>query len=189
MTKFNSLKYSYFCDEETKGVVVKRLLKKPTQLFFNNNELEILNLLLAVILPSVELPILEILGQELTGEEKRAVRLLDMPWREEEYHVGLSAIEKEFIKVEPHRGNWDIKLAKRIIEQLLKGNYNQGLWPYLAKNFAKDLISDLATIYYSFPQSWDDIKFPGPAFPVGYYDLTCDKKSENEPELETKSGN
>lgn len=178
-------------DKTTRNVLEKRLATVHEQTFFSPDEVRVLEKLVSVLLPGVpeDIPIVDILGSGLTPGDKEGVRLIDLPWRPEMYKRGLAFLEKE---AESEFGAGIVNLSDEqlstLFENISTGSVQADTWEFPANLLFRNLVSDIAAIYYSFPQSWNEIKFAGPAFPKGYYKLEYGEKMKYEPDLEDTEG-
>lgn len=184
--EFDVLSWRQHWDATTLEVIEKRVTEVPEQDFFNELELRALEPIIEAVIPGLhsDIPIKEILGREIKGSHKKGVRAADMPWRPDMYREGLEALEKEAHDAYGRSvGELFSEQITELLGNLERDHTTKQYWTFSAPLFFRMLITDIASIYYSFPQSWNQIKFAGPAYPYGYYRLECDEKMKYEPAL------
>ncbi|MHB8841501.1 MAG: gluconate 2-dehydrogenase subunit 3 family protein [Candidatus Aquicultor sp.] len=185
--EFDVMSWQQHWDDTTRRVIEKRVTTVPGQDFFNDTELRALETLIEAIIPGVhgDVPIKETLGCEVKGSYKKGVRPVNMPWRPDMYREGLEALEKEANDTYGRGiGELFFEQVTELLGKIQHGHVTKDYWPFPAPLFFKTLVADIAAIYYSFPQSWNQMKFAGPAYPYGYYRLECDERMKHEPALE-----
>lgn len=171
-------------DEATRSVIEERLRRemgtKSSFDFLSPEEGVLLQKIAEVMvgLPETgsEIKIAEVLDRRLSRLET-GVKYNDNPWPYDFYKKGLKEFEKN-IKDEAQKKSIattevDIEM---LIGMILEGNGDRFL-----SNFLRKVLRDATEIYYSHPQSWVEIGFPGPAYPAGYPFLSCDTKEDWEP--------
>jgi len=187
--KYNSLNRLGKWDCETQEIIKQRIANELgdvlTYEFLTEKEGEILELLIDTLLPQEKnrkyIKISEIINRDLS-RNIRDVRYRDNPWPREFYQKGLvefrGTAEKKFGK--PLEDFSENQLEKYVTE-IFTRNSNDFLLRFLRK-----ALSDAAGIYYSHPKAWNEIGFPGPAYPEGYAHLDCGETDEWEPKYEKK---
>lgn len=183
---FDVLQWKYLWDDRTRKVIEERVSAVPDQTFFNDDEMRALDKIAGALLPGTDknIPIVESLGHDLEGNPKKGVRPVDLPWKHDMYKQGLAYLGKEsearFGKSIPDLSDEQIL---DILQHISKNRVGGDIWGFPADLFFRELVSDIATIYYSFPQAWNEIKFVGPVYPKGHYRLRCNKKMKFEPDF------
>ncbi len=184
--EFDVMSWQQHWDALTREVIDKRLAAVPDQDFFNDSELRALETLIEAVIPGLhgDIPIKEILGREVKGSYEKGVRPVNMPWRPDMYREGLGALEKE-ANSRYGRGIGELFFEQitELLGDIQRGHINKDYWPFSAPLFFQAFVSDIAAIYCSFPQSWNRMKFAGPVYPYGYYQLDCDVRMKYEPSL------
>ncbi len=183
---FDVMSWQRHWDDTTRGVIQKRVTTVPEQDFFSDTELRALEALIEAIIPDMhgDVPIKEILGCEIKGSYKKGVRPVNMPWRPDMYREGLEALEKESNDAYGRGiGELFFEQVAELLGAIQRGHVTNDYWPFSAPLFFIALVTDITAIYYSFPQSWNQMKFAGPAYPYGYYRLGCDERMKYEPAL------
>lgn len=177
-------------DSTTRKVVEERVSTVPTQSLFDSEELKKIEKVADALLPGAQesVPMKEILGREFEGSYKKGVRLVDLPWRPEMYKKGLQSLDEEA------KERFSKGLAELSVDQVTdllviisQGGAKKDFWEFPPDLFFRTMVEDIVAIYYSFPQSWSEIEFAGPAYPYGYYRLGCEERMEYEPDVEGKN--
>jgi len=186
---FDVLKWKDLWDGATREAIEKRVSTVPDQAFFDADEKKGLEKVIKAVLPGIDesIPIVEILGQGLQAGAKKGVRSIDLPWKPDMYKRGLASLEKEaasaFGKSIPELTGEQLSA---LLEKISQNQVGGDIWEFPADLFFQEIAIDIASVYYAFPQSWNEIKFAGPAYPQGYYRLGCEEKMKFEPDLEGK---
>ena len=103
--------------------------------------------------------------------KKEGVKYGDNPWKGEFYKKGLKAMSARFESAK------DRNSKRMIITEVLNSNTED-----FAGKFLREVLRDSASIYYSHPHAWSEVGFPGPAYPEGYYALSCGEADSWEPQ-------
>lgn len=183
---FDVMKNKGLWDEKTRYVIEKRVGKAPSQRFFSKNEKEILEDILKTVLPEIngKIKVIEILGNSVKKDDKKGVRLEKLPWRSEMYKKGVKSIDNEALdRYDKNVSKLKEEELEKLINDISKGRINKKIWDFPSDLFFREMMIDITSIYYSFPESWDEIKFAGPSYPRGYYKLGCDEREGFEPEI------
>jgi len=202
---YNSLGRQERWDQETQKTIKQRIANELgdvlTYEFLSAKDGEILEFLVDTLIPQEKnedyvhpiksreagaptaqfnrVKISEAIDRELARDIKK-VRYGNDPWPREFYRRGLAEIEK-FIKDEYGKPIEDFSGSQ--LENMVEKIFSLGTDNFLHQ-FLRKVLSDAAGIYYSHPKSWNEIGFPGPAYPEGYAYLDCDKAWEWEPKYE-----
>ena len=124
-----------------------------------------------------------IINQNLS-DKKEGVRYGDDPWRGQFYKDGLALAAADFLKsTGKDFFSADDKEIGEYIEKIMKNENGDAR----VKRFIAKVLSDAALIYYSYPESWNKIGFPGPAYPEGYAYLGCGEAEKWEPKYNMES--
>lgn len=188
--KFNALDRMEKWDEVTQEVIQARIKKEkgaPMRFsFFDEREGEILEIITDALIPQEKdanyIKIAEIIDEGLK-DGKRGVCYGNNPWPPEFYKNGIMELSEEAEKRygKPIEDFSEEKLVE-FISKLLENEDNSFL-----KTFVQKVLMDATVIYYSHPASWNQIGFPGPAYPEGYSNLDCGEKEKWEPGYGPKS--
>lgn len=187
--KYDSLDRIEKWDKETQEVIRARLEKEigkvSTYEFLSDKDMETLEIITNILIPQDKndafVKISEAIDRDITSG-KKGVRYGKNPWPREFYPQGLSEVRKfsrdYFGK---NIENLNDRELLRIAEMLIDEESCDFLHRFMRK-----ILSDSIKIYYSHPKAWNEIGFPGPAYPEGYAYLGCEEKDTWEPEYEKK---
>ena len=174
-------------DEVTQALIKKRIRDEVgsalSYLFLSDQEGETLEIICDILLPQLKdknyIKISEAIDRDLASG-KKGVRYGDDPWPQEFYKKGLAEIiifaKKEF--AEPVE-NMNFVQLNEMTERIMQRDPADFL-----RRFLRRVLADGVKIYYSHPKAWNEVGFPGPAYPEGYAYLDCDKKFDWEPKYE-----
>jgi hypothetical protein len=184
---FDVMSRSGHWDRTTRRVIEERIATTPTQQLFDDDELRKIEKVIEAVVPGAQenVPIKEVLGREFEGSFRKGVRLVDLPWRPDMYKKGLAFIDEE-ARERFGKGFLDLSMDEiaDLLGKVSLAEVKDGIWEFPPDLFFRTIVEDIVAIYYSFPQSWNEIKFAGPAYPYGYYQLGCKGRMWYEPELE-----
>jgi hypothetical protein len=174
---FDVLDQTRYWDHATAGVVLERLAPSADLAFFRGRQIALARTLLAHLLDQFEdpsVPVLELIDTRLARGETDGWHYADMPedgeawrqtlaWLDDDAHgdfVGASRDDQakhiQHVQDLAHRGEpWHDWSAER----------TWSLWTRYA-----------TTAFYSHPWAWNEIGFPGPAYPRGYLNLGVDRR-------------
>lgn len=166
-------------DETTRQLIEDRIKyeigDKPSFIYLSDDQGLLLQKISVVLLGQSEaefrIKIAESIDRGLT-DKKLGVKFAEDPWPGEFYKQGLLEFSQRFSAGR----EFDGQDVQKIVSEILDGEKQS----FLA-DFLRRVLNDSAKIYYSHPDSWAKIGFPGPAFPVGYAFLDCDQKEDWEP--------
>jgi hypothetical protein len=170
--KYNALDRKDQWDEITQKVIEDRIdietgIKKKTS-FFAEDEHIVLKNLTDLLVPQKDadkyIDIASSIGRQITMN-KNGVRYGNDPWNGEFYKKGLTLLKEN--------SNQLNKAEVSAIMDNVRGDF--------LMRFVRKVLADAIRIYYSHPASWNEIGFPGPAFPEGYSSLDCSEAEEWEP--------
>lgn len=169
-------------DDVTAGVVLARL-SHPTGLsFFTPTEVSIARPLLDLLLAQdaePRVPVLELVDQRLAVGETDGWHYDDLPEDAAAWRSTLAALDEEarqktgrrFAELEP-----DDQAA--LVQDVQDCT---GEWHGLPAGHVWSLWTRYAcTAFYSHPWAWNEIGFPGPAYPRGYLNLGIDAREKYE---------
>lgn len=99
-----------------------------------------------------------------------------MPEDAEAWHRGLSALDDEAVELGGMRFAGLAAQARQRVLGVIHGSEDE-LWRGLPATRLWDLwLRYACTAYYALPQAWNEIGFPGPAYPRGYKNLGIDRR-------------
>jgi len=185
---YNSLDRIDKWDPETQKVIKQRIANELgdnlSYKFFTPREGEILELLADTLIPQKKdkkyIKISEIIDQDLIKNIK-GVRYGENPWPQEFYRKGLA----EFSETAKNKfgkpiEDFSTEQLEKYVTEIFSDNTNVFLLRFIRK-----VLSDATAVYYSHPASWNQIGFPGPAYPEGYPYLDCADMEDWEPSYES----
>jgi hypothetical protein len=173
---YDPMRESDHWDPQTQRVVQGRLANVPTITFFTPDEVAVLEAVIARVLPQDDrpandrVPIAPFLDQMLAQDDTDGFRQPDMPWAQELWRRGLAGVE-EASQAMHGRGFGELGDADRdaVLTRLQAGDPPGTMWTDLsAQKFFKQLVQQIATVYYAHPTAWSEIGWGGPASPRGY---------------------
>lgn len=166
-------------DEKTQAVIRKRLEEIPRITFFSHDEVLLLQAVVDRILPQPDrpleqrIPIVPFIDEMLTKDDTEGFRESDMPWHQEMWKLGLQGINetsqaifsRAFTLLSENEQN-------QILKAIQDGNPTGQTWQRLpSAKFFRQLVEQIASIYYAHPAAWNEIGWTGPASPRGYVRL------------------
>lgn len=165
-------------DKETQGVIKERveseLGNEMKFSFLSEEEGKLLERLsdILIIQPKDKnyVKIAEVIDRSLSAN-KSGVKYGETPWKGELYKKGLAELAKI-------KNNFAENVNK-----LLKEKESTEFDPVVF-DFISQVRMDSARIFYSHPVSWNQIGFPGPAYPEGYAYLDCNEADTWEPKYD-----
>jgi hypothetical protein len=174
---FDSIAQSEHWDDETQAVVFTRLATRPPVVFFTNDEEAVARALLDRLLgqdDEPKVPVLELIDARLSQREGDGYRYHDMPDDGDAWKRSVRALDDDAVRRYHQRfSELDTRGQKHLIEQVrtapddwhgMPGTRVFQLWMRYA-----------TTAFYSHPWAWNEIGFPGPAYPRGYKALGLDR--------------
>jgi hypothetical protein len=176
-------------NEQTRGVVARRLHEVPERRFFTRSEWELLEAVVERLLPQEDrgdrpVPIVPWIDRGLEEEVGDGYRFVDMPPAGEAWRLGLAGIEEESLA---RHGRSFTRLAASLRDEVLRavqeGAVASPAWERLPpRRFFTMVLKSVVAIYYSHPWAWSEIGFGGPASPRGYVRLGFDQRDPWEAE-------
>ncbi len=158
-------------DAKTRATVEGRIKEETATpvafSFLSLAEGKLLTRLVDILLPQVaenQKIIIATVIDACLSETKAGVRYNNDPWRSDFYRRGLTELAGFAL------GN---------LEEFIKTTMDGP--DIFAKRFLRRVLYDAAAVYYSHPAAWQEIGFPGPAYPEGYGLLGCGEKETWEP--------
>jgi hypothetical protein len=157
-------------DDETRAVVFSRLASQPPLAFFDATEEPTARALLDRLLAQDDepkIPLLELIDERLIHHDGDGYRYADMPEDWDAWKRSIAALDDD--AQHAHGAPFwalDRRVQKKLIDDVrtapdrwhgLPGKRTFALWMRYA-----------ITAFYSHPWAWNEIGFPGPAYPRGY---------------------
>lgn len=169
-------------DDVTAGVVLGRLAHPADLAFFTPHEVSVAAPLLDLILDQDEeprVPVLELLDQRLAVGETDGWHYDDLPedgraWRDTLAWLDDDAREQfdgaRFAELDASR-------QAAMVQDVQSRSSNGDQWHGVSAERVWSLWTRYAcTAFYSHPWAWNEIGFPGPAYPRGYVNLGVDSR-------------
>jgi hypothetical protein len=161
-------------DEVTRKVVLARVQSVPERRFFDPGEWETLNALCDHLSGQVgeepKLPVLAFVDEKLFLGRRDGYRYFDLPedgtvWRtvargmdEAAQSLGGTTFDR-----------LDVREQDELCHRFDKATLYGGAWATLNVGRAFSVVTrDICEAFYSHPWAWNEIGFPGPAYPRGY---------------------
>jgi hypothetical protein len=174
---FDVLAQTHMWDEVTLGVVLARLGPLPPLRFFNPQHESVARPLLNLILDQYDeprVPVFEMIDQRLAELSTDGWRYEDLPADPQAWATSLEALNQD-AQSEHQRDFGDLDHDAQA--QMLQGMLDLGgeKWHGMRADRVWSLWSRYAcTAFYSHPWAWNEIGWPGPAYPRGYKNLGVD---------------
>jgi len=174
---FDAVAQSDHWDDETRAVVFSRLATRAPVVFFTNDEEAVARALLDRLLAQDDepkVPVLELIDSRLLRREGDGYRYHDMPDDGDAWKRSVWALDDEAVRRCHKRfSELDTRCQKHLIEQVRTA---PGTWHGMPGTRVFQLWMRYATTaFYSHPWAWNEIGFPGPAYPRGYKALGLDR--------------
>jgi hypothetical protein len=175
---FSSVDESDHWDRATQGAVLVRLGLPPDIRFFTPREEAVARALFDQLLDQQSdprVPVVNMVDSRLAEAETDGWRYADLPEDGQAWRETLAALDQD--AVERHgQGFPEVTLDQQT--SLLRAVQDLGSkkWHGMTAARVWSLWTRYAcTAFYSHPWAWDEIGFPGPAYPRGYKNLGLDR--------------
>jgi hypothetical protein len=157
-------------DDVTRAVVLNRVRRPPTVTFFNPREEVTARVLLNRLLAQEQeprVPVVELIDARLAAGEGDGYRYGDMPEDGEAWRRSLIGIDQD---ATVRFGTPFAQLTHARQHEIIQSVQDcTGLWHDMPASRIFGLWMRYAcTAFYSHPLAWNEIGFPGPAYPRGY---------------------
>jgi len=174
---FNALSQTRRWDPVTVGVVLGRLGPPPPVRFFTPAEQAVATALLARLLGDAgEVPVLRMIDSRLAEQQTDGWRYEDMPEDGQAWRDSLAALDSE---AEVRFGQAFAECTGEQQDALIQVVQDLGSkdWYGAPAGHVWSLWTRYAcTAFYAHPLAWNEIGFPGPAYPRGYKNLGVDAR-------------
>jgi hypothetical protein len=160
-------------DEETRKVVLDRVERVPELRFFTVREASTLRALCDQLTAQdrePRVPVLELIDEKLDRGEGDGYRYFDMPEDGEAWRRVARGLDDEAGR----RGAATFAALPPAVQHEVCHSFSRaelfgGVWETLNVSRAFDLVvRNVCDAYYAHPWAWNEIGFPGPAYPRGY---------------------
>jgi hypothetical protein len=157
-------------DDVTRAVVVERLEGSRSLSFFDSDEEPAVRALCDRLLAQDDeprVPVVEAIDDRLLRREGDGYRYADMPEDAEAWKRSLAGLDEDARR---RFGRRFADLIRPVQRQLLDDvRRDDGDWYGMpAKRLFSLWMRYVSTAFYSHPWAWNEIGFPGPAYPRGY---------------------
>lgn len=163
-------------DERTQRVVRARLENVPSRRFFDEREWLLVEALAELVLPqpdraaSQRVPLVPFIDKMLDDDDTDGFRHPGEPWPQQLWRDGLHGID-EASTARFGRPFLDLRHEERLelIATVAAGHAEGAAWQRAPQSaFFKELVQQVASVYYAHPAAWSEIGWGGPASPRGY---------------------
>lgn len=181
-------------DDATRAVIAERLATPGDPRFFDAVKWRAVLALCRCVIPQADaepvVPLAALLDAKLAKNAGDGYRDARLPPLREAWQIGLAALDEE------SRSQFGLPFASvegpqqiALIDQMQRGDMRQNAWQGMSSKlfFAKRVLHDVCSAYYSHPHAWSEIGFGGPANPRGYVRLYFDRRDPWEA-AETEAG-
>jgi hypothetical protein len=174
---FDALSESSRWDAVTAGVVLSRLGPSPAVRFFTPVEQAAATALLDRLLgPHEDVPVLPMIDARLAEQQTDGWRYEDMPEDGQAWRDSLAALDAD---AGARYGQGFAACSADQQDDLIQAVQDLGAkdWQGMRAGNVWSLWTRYAcTAFYSHPVAWNEIGFPGPAYPRGYKNLGVDAR-------------
>lgn len=176
---FSTLDESKHWDQTTQGAILARLGLPPDIRFFTPREEAIARALFDRLLAQESeprVPVVNMVDSRLAEEETDGWRYADLPEDGQAWRETLAALDQD---ASDRFGTGFPEATRDDQSSLLRDIQNLGSekWHGMTAARVWSLWTRYAcTAFYSHPWAWDEIGFPGPAYPRGYKNLGLDRR-------------
>ena len=164
-------------DDVTAGVVLARLAMPGEMAFFTPDEVGVAAPLLDLLLDQdgdPRVPVLALIDARLAAGESDGWHYHDLPEDGQAWRDSLHALDQDARQRHPGRGFVHLIDAERaiLVQAVQDLSSDSRSWHGWSAAHVWSLWTRYAcTAFYSHPWAWNEIGFPGPAYPRGYLNL------------------
>ena len=167
-------------DEATRKVVLDRVHNVPAFSFFDEHERDLLQALCDRVIPQDHrpsdrrVPIAPWIDQRCAHRVVDGFRYDDMPPQEVAWRRGLAGIDEAAHRMFGHSfTELNHSLQDQVLQRVRRGDPPGDSWKGMPVHrfWVGMALRQIAGAYYAHPYAWDEIGFPGPAYPRGYFAL------------------
>lgn len=167
-------------DDVTAGAILSRLALPSELAFFTPHEVGIAAPLLDLLLAQdsdPRVPVLALIDERLAVGETDGWHYDDMPEDAQAWRESLAALDEDARNAHAGRGFAELVTAEQAaLVQAVQDRSSDGAdwhgWP--AKHVWSLWTRYAATAFWSHPWAWNEMGFPGPAYPRGYLNAAVD---------------
>jgi hypothetical protein len=176
-------RYSPSWNEQTRRVIDQRLAMPREPRFLNPEEWRTLEALCARIVPQPPtrppVPVAAMIDAKLHEDKRDGYRDARLPPEREAWRRGLAALDAEARRRhEVAFAALDAADQDALLRAAQQGELTDPAWGDMPSKmfFAKRVLADVVSAYYSHPTAWSEIGFGGPASPRGYVRMGFDRR-------------
>ena len=164
-------------DDVTAGVVLARLVHPSDLAFFSPEEVSVASPLLDLLLAQDDdprVPVLELVDARLAIGETDGWHYDDLPEDSEAWRRTLAWLDEDAADRfdDAHFGELDPAAQAALVQVVQDHSSAKETWHGVSAEHVWSLWTRYAcTAFYSHPWAWNEIGFPGPAYPRGYVNL------------------
>ena len=182
---FDVLGFAKHWDEPTRKLILDRATGPPPCRFFEPAEVETLSAFCDTVMHQIReprIPVLAMVDEKLHTGRLDGFQYADMPDDRETWQLLARALDEE---AKTRGGDSFARVSEElrldIVGELADKGLEGGTWAQIPRVFEVAMRAVLAA-FYSHPWAWNEIGFPGPAYPRGYMRLGIDQREEWVPE-------
>ena len=178
-----SKRQSLSWNEQTRGVVTRRLALGGPPRFFSDEEFQTVIAIASRVVPQpttrAPVPVASLVDDKLASGKSEGFRVAGMPREPDAWRRGLKALDAEAIGA---YGEYFRRLATGLQDALLarmqSGELKSTAWGSMPSKefFKKRMAHDIVLAYYAHPTAWSEIGWGGPASTRGYVRLDFNER-------------
>jgi hypothetical protein len=180
------LAQAHHWDELTRKLVLARVEQPPSIRFFTREEAETLKAYCDVVTHQYaepRIPVLSFVDEKLYEGRMDGYQYDDMPDDRDMWRVVARGLDHSA------RAEWraasfadaPVTVREQIVEAFSKGHLRGGPWEELNVSRAFTITTKhICQAFYAHPWAWNEIGFPGPAYPRGYAAFGSDHLGDRE---------
>jgi len=178
---FDVLAFTDHWDEQTRTLILNRVANPPPLRFFDAAEAETLGAFCDTVMHQTRdprIPVLAFVDEKLHTGRLDGFQYADMPDDRETWRLfaRASSSSARARGGEPF-GRVTEELRLELVGELADGKLEGDAWAPIPRVFGVVMRAVLAA-FYSHPWAWNEIGFPGPAYPRGYSRLGTGQHEE-----------
>lgn len=176
---FSTLDQSRHWDKVTEGVVLARMGRPADIRFFTPREEAIARALFDQLLDQhadVRVPVVNMVDSRLAEAQTDGWRYADMPEDGQAWRTTLAALDEDSAATFGHGFPEASDTEQASLLERIRRHADRE-WHGMTASRVWSLWTRYGcTAFYSHPWAWDEIGFPGPAYPRGYKNLGVDRR-------------
>jgi len=177
-------------DDATREVIDARVATADAPRFLGPTHWRTLVALCACVVPQRDgrrerVPVAALVDGKLLDDRRDGFRDARLPPLRDAWTIGLAALDADSRRAfgRPF-ADLDDDARRTMVARMQRGELGGRAWRAMPSDvfFAKRVLHDVCSAYYSHPHAWDAIGFGGPANPRGYVRLGFDRRDPWEPD-------